>query len=119
MESQSAATSEPKDHSSVAIPWNEFASKNTTKMNGLTRRTFLSTVLALGLGGALSSLDRVFGAGGPVKVRLGTLAPRGPSAYKHLQAMGEKWRQAPGGGVLLAMYPHRPMGPAGALGRPP
>ena len=110
MESQSAATSEPKDHSSVAIPWNEFASKNTTKMNGLTRRTFLSTVLALGLGGALSSLDRVFGAGGPVKVRLGTLAPRGSSYYKHLQAMGEKWRQAPGGGVLLTMYPDGTMG---------
>lgn len=110
MESQSAATSEPKDHSSVAIPWNEFASKDTTKMNGLTRRTFLSTVLALGLGGALGSLDRVFGAGGPVKVRLGTLAPRGSSYYKHLQAMGEKWRQAPGGGVLLTMYPDGTMG---------
>ena len=110
MESQSAATSEPKDHSSVAIPWNEFASKNTTKMNGLTRRAFLATVLALGLGGALSSLDRVFGAGGPVKVRLGTLAPRGSSYYKHLQAMGEKWRQAPGGGVLLTMYPDGTMG---------
>lgn len=110
MESQSAATSEPKDHSSVAIPWNEFASKNTTKMNGLTRRAFLPTVLALGLGGALGSLDRVFGAGGPVKVRLGTLAPRGSSYYKHLQAMGEKWRQAPGGGVLLTMYPDGTMG---------
>ena len=110
MESQSAATSEPKDHSSVAIPWNEFASKNTTKMNGLTRRAFLATVLALGLGGALGSLDRVFGAGGPVKVRLGTLAPRGSSYYKHLQAMGEKWRQAPGGGVLLTMYPDGTMG---------
>ena len=110
MESQSAATSEPKDHSSVAISWNEFASKDTTKMNGLTRRTFLSTVLALELGGALSFLDRVFGAGGPVKVRLGTLAPRGSSYYKHLQAMGEKWRQAPGGGVLLTMYPDGTMG---------
>jgi len=110
MESQSAATSEPKDHSSVAIPWNEFASKNTTKMNGLTRRAFLATVLALGLGGALGSLDRALGAGGPVKVRLGTLAPRGSSYYKHLQAMGEKWRQAPGGGVLLTMYPDGTMG---------
>ena len=79
-------------------------------MNGLTRRAFLATVLALGLGGALSSLDRVFGAGGPVKVRLGTLAPRGSSYYKHLQAMGEKWRQAPGGGVLLTMYPDGTMG---------
>lgn len=110
LESQSAATSEAKDYSSVTIPWNEFASKNTTKMNGLTRRAFLPTVLALGLCGALGSLDRVFGAGGPVKVRLGTLAPRGSSYYKHLQAMGEKWRKAPGGGVLLTMYPDGTMG---------
>ncbi len=110
MESHSAATSEPKDHWAVAIPWNEFASNNTTKMNGLTRRTFLPTVLALGLGGALGSLGRVFGAGGAVTVRLGTLAPRGSSYYKHLQAMGEKWRQAPGGGVLLTMYPDGTMG---------
>lgn len=79
-------------------------------MNGLTRRAFLPAVLALGLGGALGSLDRVFGAGGPVKVRLGTLAPRGSSYYKHLQAMGEKWRQAPGGGVLLTLYPDATMG---------
>jgi TRAP-type C4-dicarboxylate transport system substrate-binding protein len=66
--------------------------------------------LALGLGGALGSLGRVFGAGGPVRVRLGTLAPRGSSYYKHLQAMGEQWRQAPGGGVLLTIYPDGTMG---------
>ena len=79
-------------------------------MNGLTRRQFVPTVLALGLGGALASRDRVFGAGGPVKLRLGTLAPRGSSYFKHLQAMGEKWRQAPGGGVLLTIYPDGTMG---------
>lgn len=33
-------------------------------------------------------------AEGGVKVRLGTLMPKGSSSYKHLQAMGEKWRQA-------------------------
>ena len=79
-------------------------------MNGLTRRQFLPAALALGLSGVLGSLSRVFGAGGPVRVRLGTLAPRGSSYYKHLQAMGEAWRRAPGGGVLLTIYPDGTMG---------
>jgi len=79
-------------------------------MNGLTRRKVFRAALALGLGAALGSLDRVFGAGGPVRVRLGTLAPRGSSYYKHLQAMGEQWRGAPGGGVLLTIYPDGTMG---------
>src|SRR3989337_4327381 len=79
-------------------------------MNGLKRRAFLPALLAMGLGGTLGSLHRALGAGGPVRVRLGTVAPRGSSYYKHLQAMGEKGRQAPGGGVLLTMYPDGTMG---------
>ena len=47
---------------------------------------------------------------GPVKVRLGTLAPKGSSYTRHIQAMGEQWRQAPGGGVLLTIYPDGTMG---------
>jgi TRAP-type C4-dicarboxylate transport system substrate-binding protein len=43
-------------------------------------------------------------------VRLGTLAPKGSSYTKHLQVMGEKWRQAPGGGALLTIYPDGTMG---------
>jgi TRAP-type C4-dicarboxylate transport system substrate-binding protein len=70
----------------------------------------LTAALALASGGALGSLDRVFGAGSPVKVRLGTLAPRGSSYAKHLLVMGERWRQAPGGGVLLTVYPDGVMG---------
>jgi TRAP-type C4-dicarboxylate transport system substrate-binding protein len=46
----------------------------------------------------------------PVKVRLGTLAPKGSSYTKHLQALGEAWRQAPGGGALLTIYPDGTMG---------
>ena len=79
-------------------------------MSGRTRRTILPILLALGLGGALGHFHRVFGADGPVRVRLGTLAPKGSSYFKHLQAMGEKWRQAPGGGVLLTIYPDGTMG---------
>jgi TRAP-type C4-dicarboxylate transport system substrate-binding protein len=50
------------------------------------------------------------GAAGPVKVRLGTLAPKGSSYSRHLQAMGEEWRKAPGGGALLTIYPDGAMG---------
>lgn len=111
MESHGAAKSRPKEpFPTLAATANESVSQKTTKMTGLTRRQFLPVALALGLGGALGSLDRVFGAGGPVKVRLGTLAPRGSSYYKHLQAMGEQWRQAPGGGALLTIYPDGTMG---------
>src|SRR6266545_3793526 len=49
-------------------------------------------------------------AAAPIKVRLGTLAPKGSSYTKHLQVMGEGWRQAPGGGVLLTIYPDGTMG---------
>ncbi len=79
-------------------------------MPRLTRRRFFPAALALSLGAAWGSAGRVYGAGGPVRVRLGTLAPRGSSYYKHLQAMGEQWRQAPGGGVLLTIYPDGTMG---------
>src|SRR2546421_4508505 len=46
----------------------------------------------------------------PVKVHLGTLAPKGSSYTRHLQVMGEKWRKAPGGGALLTIYPDGTMG---------
>jgi TRAP-type C4-dicarboxylate transport system substrate-binding protein len=94
----------------LAATANQSVLQKTTKMTTLTRRQFLPVALALGLGGALGSVDRVFGAGGPLKVRLGTIAPRGSSYAKHLLEMGEQWRQAPGGGVLLTIYPDGTMG---------
>src|SRR5271157_331191 len=75
----------------------------------VTRRRFIAAALATGLGG-IAGMEGALGAEGPVKVRLGTLAPRGSSYYKHLQAMGEQWRQAPGGGVALTIYPDGTMG---------
>ncbi|MBI2949081.1 MAG: TRAP transporter substrate-binding protein DctP [Verrucomicrobia bacterium] len=45
-----------------------------------------------------------------VRVRLGTLAPKGSSSYKHLLAMGEKWRHSPGGGATLTIYADGTMG---------
>ena len=40
-----------------------------------------------------------------IRVNLGTIAPRGSSHYQTLMAMREKWRNAPGGGVNLVIYP--------------
>ena len=110
MESHSRAKSQPKGPFPTVATMRELASQKTTNMSGLTRRQFLPAALALGLGGALGSFDRVFGAGDPVKVRLGTIAPRGSSYAKHLLVMGEQWRQAPGGDVLLTVYPDGTMG---------
>jgi TRAP-type transport system periplasmic protein len=74
------------------------------KMNQLTKPGSLILLSAL-----LLSANRAASAE-PVKVRLATLAPKGSSYTKHLQAMGEQWRQAPGGGVLLTIYPDGTMG---------
>jgi len=67
---------------------------------------YLSIALALAV---LNPFNRAL-AGAPIKVRLGTLAPKGSSYNKHIQTMGEAWRQAPGGGVLLTIYPDGTMG---------
>ncbi len=79
-------------------------------MNGVTRREFALGMLALGGCAALGLSSSVRAAEGPVKVRLGTLVSKGSSFYKHLQAMGEKWRPAPGGSVSLTIYPDGTMG---------
>jgi len=49
-------------------------------------------------------------ASASTRVRLGTLAPKGSSSYKHLLAMGDKWRRAPGGGATLTIYADGTMG---------
>lgn len=40
----------------------------------------------------------------PPLVKLGTVAPDGSSWHQILKDMGERWRQAPGGGVTLRIY---------------
>ena len=74
----------------------------------ITGKWYKLGLLALALG-FLLPVDRAM-AGEPVKVRLGTLAPKGSSYVKHLQAMGEQWRSAPGGGVQLTIYADGTMG---------
>lgn len=43
-------------------------------------------------------------------IKLATLAPKGTSFHHSLLAMGEKWKQAPGGGVRLTIYTDGVMG---------
>lgn len=42
---------------------------------------------------------------GAVTIKLGTLAPKDSSFHKILQQMGQKWSNAPDGGVTLKIYP--------------
>ena len=46
----------------------------------------------------------------PVSVRLATVMPSGTSFHQILQRMGQAWRQAPGGGVILTIYAGSSMG---------
>src|SRR6516164_10913231 len=77
--------------------------------SSLARREFLRVALTAGLGAA-GYATTAPAANEPVKVRLGTLAPKGTSYVKHLQQMGEKWRALPGGAVSLTIYPDGTMG---------
>jgi TRAP-type C4-dicarboxylate transport system substrate-binding protein len=41
----------------------------------------------------------------PVIIKMGTSAPEGSSWHQIFKEMGEKWKQVPGGGVTLRIYP--------------
>jgi len=45
-----------------------------------------------------------FAADAPIKIKLGTLAPKDSSPHQSLKAMAASWRQAPGGGVQLTIF---------------
>ncbi len=73
--------------------------------NGGTRSVLLAMLAALVLcTGHLAAADA------PTKIKLATLAPKGTSFHQILQTMGDKWRQAPGGGVGLTIYTDGTMG---------
>jgi TRAP-type transport system periplasmic protein len=42
---------------------------------------------------------------GPVVIKMATLAPEGSPWYRILQKMGEEWKKASGGSVILRLYP--------------
>jgi TRAP-type C4-dicarboxylate transport system substrate-binding protein len=47
---------------------------------------------------------------GQTRIKLGTLVPKGTSYHRILLEMGEKWRQAPDGGVTTSIYADGNMG---------
>jgi TRAP-type C4-dicarboxylate transport system substrate-binding protein len=83
----------------LAEPW-----ELSQQMNKFIRFTCLALLVG-SVGSVASSVTAA-----PVKVHLGTLAPKGSSYTRHLEEMGQKWRKAPGGGALLTIYPDGTMG---------
>jgi TRAP-type C4-dicarboxylate transport system substrate-binding protein len=63
----------------------------------------VNTIRILALAGALA-LGLAAQAQEAVKIRLGTLAPRGTSWHRSLLQMGEKWRAAQGPGSAFIVY---------------
>lgn len=60
------------------------------------------------LGTSLILLGVALGAGAPAwgaRMEMGTLAPKNSSYHRALLAMGQEWRDAPGGGVRLRVFP--------------
>src|SRR5437867_2564300 len=72
-------------------------------MKHFKRRNFLIALFSLAAGAALRA--PVCAAEKALRINLGTLAPRGSTFHQSLQAMAENWKQAPGGGVRLVIYP--------------
>jgi TRAP-type C4-dicarboxylate transport system substrate-binding protein len=60
--------------------------------------------------GWIAGTGGLLAASGPIRVRLGTLAPKGSSYFKELEAMGEQWRKLSNGAVQLTIYPDGTMG---------
>src|SRR6266850_7756123 len=50
-----------------------------------------------------------------VRIKLGTLAPRGTSYHKSLLSMAQKWKQASGGEVEMIIYPDGQQGGEGDM----
>ena len=66
------------------------------------RRWFAAAAVPLLIASACLAPDAAH-AQEQVKIRLGTLAPKGSSYHRALQEMGEKWRQAQGAGSTFTV----------------
>lgn len=84
--------------------------KSHTKSLRRRRLAPLACTVALGLVYVGVFKHTLCAAETPTRIRLATLAPKGSSFHQILLAMGEKWRQAPGGGVALTLYTDGTMG---------
>ena len=65
----------------------------------IIRILLAAIMLFAGIGGALAQE--------PLKIRLGTLFPRGTSAHHILLEMGEKWRAVQGADAAFVVYTGR------------
>jgi len=77
----------------------------TRAASGLMRvrsgaRRLLAVVLVSAAGAAAPAA-----AAPELLIKMGTSAPEGSSWHQIIKEMGEKWKQAPGGGVTLRIYP--------------
>ena len=68
----------------------------------MTIPTFSRRQFTLGACASAAFAGRVLADAPPVRINLGTLAPRGSSYYQALQGMGEQWRPL---GAHLVIYP--------------
>jgi TRAP-type C4-dicarboxylate transport system substrate-binding protein len=77
-------------------------------MNDITRIDVRRRRLCLAAGIATAlpalTLPRRSEAVDPLRIRLGTLAPKGSSYHRALQEMGEKWRIAQGAGATFTIF---------------
>ena len=78
---------------------------NRTESNGSWRWVLAALLTLVGASGG-----RAAGQTPTVRVKLGTLIPRGTTPYQVLMEMREKWRKAPNGGVEVVIYPDGSMG---------
>ena len=78
----------------------------------MNRKSWLVGLLTIVLGLAVLPVQ---GAGTPVKLKLGTLAPAGTSYHKSLLSMGEQWRKVSNGAVQLMVFPGGTQGSEGDM----
>ena len=65
-------------------------------------KSLLKSILPLTLFCLISSSTF---AARPVRINIGTLAPRGSAVYKSLKSMADEWKKISGGKVKLVIYP--------------
>jgi TRAP-type C4-dicarboxylate transport system substrate-binding protein len=73
-------------------------------LESVTRKTRARWIGLAAIVWALAGVTAPAAAQEPVKIRLGTLAPKGSVYHRVLQEMGEKWRQVQGAGSGFIVY---------------
>ena len=74
---------------------------------GIAIRLFAAAFMGLAL---IAATPAPLAAQESIRIKLATLAPRGTSPHKILEAMGQKWQTTSNGRVVLTIYPDGVMG---------